>query len=90
MPLYKVGPKGVRVLRADYTYIDYPPGQVVAFASMPEMFEGELSEIKADPKHGQYENKARPAKEDKAIAAPGLLDLTREEDDARARPSRRD
>jgi hypothetical protein len=66
MPLYRVGDRGLKVLRPDRTYVEYPPGQVVSFAILPAAYQGELTEIKADPKHGVYEDKSRRAKEDKA------------------------
>jgi hypothetical protein len=66
MALYRVGSRGLKVLRTDHTYVEYPAGQVVAFAVLPTAYEGELTEIKADPKHGAYEDKSRRAKEDKA------------------------
>ena len=70
MPLYRVGERGLRVLRTDHTYVEYPAGQVVAFAVLPAAYEGTLTEIKADPKHGAYEDKSRRAKDDKAPSDP--------------------
>ena len=70
MALYRVGDRGLKVLRPDHTYVEYPAGQVVAFAVLPEAYEGELREIRADPKHGAYEDKSRRAKDDKALIDP--------------------
>lgn len=80
MPLYRIGDRGLKVLRPDHTYVEYPAGQVVAFAVLPEAYEGTLTEIKADPKHGAYEDKSRRSKDDK-IALPAAAALPLPDDE---------
>jgi hypothetical protein len=76
VPLYEVGKTGLRILRRDKTVITYPPGHFVFFKQLPARFEGELTRVRIDPKHGQYENKALQPAENKDAAPRGRKERT--------------